>query len=156
MHKVFKSSALHRCVALLVLFCKTLTVARNYFSAEAFNARQENSSTEGTVSLKVRSRRFLRDLHEFIYVQETLAHMLHAFYLHSQKAARWHSPEFWSIHCNESMCAFKILQICWSWAEREGASHLLHYIETKSSKRQPACPCLWNMMQSNFSYVQLH
>lgn len=52
------------------------------------------------------------------------------------------SPEFWSIHCSESMCAFKILQICWSWTEREGESYLLQYIKTNSSKRQPSCPHL--------------
>jgi len=49
---------------------------------------------------------------EYIHVQETLAHGPHAFYLHSPKAARQLSPEFWSIHCKESMCAFRILQIC--------------------------------------------
>lgn len=71
-----------------LLFCKTLAVAQNYFSAEAFNAHQENSSTEGTVPTKVMRRRFLRDLQEFSYVQNTLAHLLHAFCLHSPKAAR--------------------------------------------------------------------
>lgn len=67
---------------------------------------------------------------------ERQPYMLHVFSLHSQKAATRLSPEFWSIHCNESMCAFKILQICWSWAERNGASHLLQHTKTKSSKRQ--------------------
>lgn len=37
------------------------------------------------MSLKVRGRRFLAGLQKFIYIQETLIHMLFAFYLHPPK-----------------------------------------------------------------------
>lgn len=51
-----------------VLFCEARAVAKNSFSPEAVNAHQENSTTEGTVEMKV--RRLLRDFQEFIYVQK--------------------------------------------------------------------------------------
>ena len=138
-----------------MLFCKTSAVARNYFSAGALmhiriqaqkgqcHWEQEGEDSSGIFRNSFMFKKHMHTCYMLcVYIPPT--------------AARRLSPEFWSIHCNESMCAFKILQICWSWAEREGASHLLCYIKTKSSKRQPARPCLWNTMQSNFSYAQLH
>lgn len=124
-------------------FGKTAAVARSNFSAEASNqAHQENSAQKGQWHWRWGGR-FLRHLQGWTTNTHTHAP---AFRSHSQKAAGQISPEFWSIHCRESMCAFKILQICWSWAEREGASQLWHCINTKRSQRQ-VCPCTASLSQ---------
>lgn len=129
-----KSSALHYfssdCYCHIPTHCGT--------SAEAFSAHQENPR-----------RGFLSDL------QELISNQVHALYLRSLKATRWLSPEFWSIHCNESMCAFKILQICWSWTEREGVRYCYSTWELRAVQ-DSAGLCLWNAKQSHFSQVQLY